>query len=373
MSKRDYYEVLGVERSAPEAELKKAYRRLAMKYHPDRRPGDAEAAQQFKLAKEAYEVLSDPQKRALYDQYGHAGVERSAGGGFRGGFGDIFDDIFGDIFGGGRGGQRGYRGADLQYNLELSLEEAVFGTEAKIRVPTLVQCRTCGGSGARPGASPQTCSTCDGVGQVRMQQGFFSVQQTCPHCRGAGKIIKDPCGACRGQGRVEEPKTLSVKVPAGVDAGDRIRLAGEGEAGGRGGGPGDLYVQIRVKPHPLFTRDGNNLLCQVPISFTTAALGGELEVPTLNGRMALKIPPETQTGKHFRLRSKGVKPVRGGPEGDLICQIKVETPVNLTKRQKELLEELDKSLVDGGERHNPQAQNWLDGVKRFFEDIKFWQ
>lgn len=372
-TKRDYYEVLGVDRSASEAELKKAYRRLAMKYHPDRRPGDEKAAQQFKQAKEAYEVLSDPQKRTAYDQFGHAGVSRGAGSGFRGGFGDIFDDIFGDIFGGGgRGGARAYRGADLQYNLELSLEEAVFGTEAKIRVPVLVNCHTCGGSGARPGTSPQTCSTCDGVGQVRMQQGFFSVQQTCPRCRGAGKVITDPCAICRGQGRVEEPKVLSVKVPAGVDTGDRIRLAGEGEAGAHGGGPGDLYVQIRVKPHPLFVRDGNNLTCLVPISFTTAALGGELEVPTLDGRIKLKIPPETQTGKHFKLRGKGVKPVRGGPPGDLICQIVVETPVNLTKRQRELMEELDKSLADGGERHNPQAQSWLNGVKRFFEDMKFW-
>jgi molecular chaperone DnaJ len=371
--KRDYYEVLGVSRTASDTELKKAYRRLAMKYHPDRRPGDEAAAQQFKRAKEAYEVLSNPQKRAAYDQFGHAGLERgTGGGGFRGGFGDIFDDIFGDIFGGGRAGARAYRGADLQYNLELTLEEAVFGTEVDIRVPHLTECRTCGGSGAKPGTAPQTCPTCDGVGQVRMQQGFFSVQQTCPRCRGVGQIITEPCGTCHGQGRVEEPKTLSVKVPAGVDTGDRIRLAGEGEAGTRGGGPGDLYVQITVKPHPLFVREGNNLICQVPIRFTTAALGGELEVPTLDGRINLKIPAETQTGKHFRLRGKGVKPVRGGPQGDLICQIVVETPVNLTRRQRELLEELDQSLTDGGERHSPQTQSWLDGVKRFFEDIKFW-
>jgi molecular chaperone DnaJ len=373
MSKRDYYEILGVSRGAGDAELKKAYRRLAMKYHPDRRPGDEAAAQQFKQAKEAYEVLSDPQKRAAYDQFGHAGVERAArGGGFRGGFGDIFDDIFGDIFGRNSGTTRAYRGADLQYNLQLSLEEAVFGTETSIRVPALAECRTCGGSGARPGTKPQTCNTCDGVGQVRMQQGFFSVQQTCPHCRGAGTIITEPCSACGGRGQVEEFKTLTVKVPAGVDTGDRIRLSGEGQPGTRGGGAGDLYVHIEVKPHPLFVRDGNNLVCQVPISFTTAALGGELEVPTLDGRIKLKIPAETQTGKHFRLRGKGVKPVRGGPQGDLICQIVVETPVNLTKRQRELMEELHKTLVDGGERHSPQAQNWLDGVRRFFEDMKFW-
>jgi molecular chaperone DnaJ len=372
MSKHDYYEILGVERSAPEAELKKAYRRLAMKYHPDRRPGDEEAAQQFKQAKEAYEVLSDPDKRAAYDQFGHAGVERGAGGA-RGDFGDIFDDIFGDIFGGReRGRSRAYRGADLQYNLELSLEEAVSGTEAKIRIPTLAQCNTCGGSGAKPGTAPQACATCGGAGQVRMQQGFFSVQQTCPRCRGAGKIITVPCTVCRGQGRIEDAKILSVTVPAGVDTGDRIRLAGEGEAGAQGGGAGDLYVQVRVKPHPLFTREGNHLLCQVPVGITTAALGGDFEVPTLNGRVKLKIPPESQTGKHFRLRGKGVKPVRGGPPGDLVCQIVVETPVNLTRRQRELMEELDESLREGGERHNPQAHNWLDGVKRFFEDMKFW-
>ncbi len=373
MSKHDYYEILGVERSAPEAELKKAYRRLAMKYHPDRRPGDEEAAQQFKQAKEAYEILSDPDKRAAYDQFGHAGVERAAGAGARGDFGDIFDDIFGDIFGGReRGRSRAYRGADLQYNLELSLEEAVSGTEAKIRIPTLAQCNTCGGSGAKPGTTPQACTTCGGAGQVRMQQGFFSVQQTCPRCRGAGKIITVPCTVCRGQGRIEDAKILSVTVPAGVDTGDRIRLAGEGEPGAQGGGAGDLYVQVRVKPHPLFTREGNHLLCQVPIGITTAALGGDFEVPTLNGRVKLKIPPESQTGKHFRLRGKGVKPVRGGPPGDLVCQIVVETPVNLTRRQRELMEELDESLREGGERHNPQAHNWLGGVKRFFEDMKFW-
>ncbi len=374
MSKRDYYEILGCTRNASDAEIKKAYRRLAMKYHPDRRPGDQEALAQFKQCKEAYEVLSDPQRRAAYDQFGHAGVEGGAGGGFRGGFGDIFEDIFGDIFGGSRGGgsARAYRGSDLQYNLELSLEEAVFGTEASIRVPVLTACPTCQGSGAKPGTSPRACPTCDGAGQVRMQQGFFSVQQTCPRCRGAGRIITEPCLTCHGQGRVEEAKTLTVKVPAGVDTGDRIRLAGEGEIGSRGGSSGDLYVQIRVKPHELFTREANNLICKVPIGITAAALGGELEVPTLNGRVNLKIPPGTQTGKHFRLRGKGVRPVRGGLPGDLICQIAVETPVNLTKRQKELLEEFDKTLTEGGERHNPQAQNWLNGVKRFFEDMKFW-
>ncbi|MGD8497598.1 MAG: molecular chaperone DnaJ [Chromatiales bacterium] len=379
MSKRDYYEVLAVSKNASEAELKKAYRRLAMKYHPDRNPDDADAVEHFKEAKEAYEVLSDPQKRAAYDQFGHAGVDPAAGGGgFRaggGGFGDIFDDIFGDIFGGGgrRGGaDRAYRGSDLQYNLELTLEEAVFGTEVKIRVPRQATCDACDGKGARKGTQPETCPTCGGVGQVRMQQGFFSVQQTCPRCRGSGQLIADPCPQCQGQGRVQEQKTLSVKVPAGVDTGDRIRLSNEGESGLNGGPPGDLYVQIHVKPHALFEREGDNLLCEVPIGFATAALGGELEIPTLNGRVKLRVPGGTQTGKLFRLRGKGVKPVRGGPEGDMICRVLIETPVNLTKRQQELLQELDESLKAGEGKHAPQAHGWLDGVKSFFEDLKFW-
>ncbi len=374
MAKRDYYQVLGVTKNVSEAELKKAYRRLAMKFHPDRNPGNQEAEQRFKEAKEAYEVLSDPQKRTAYDQFGHAGVDVGAGVGRGGGFGDIFEDIFGDIFGGGRrsGGTRSYRGADLQYNLELSLEEAVFGTEAKIRIPTLVSCSTCDGTGSRPGTQPETCPTCGGIGQVRMQQGFFSIQQTCPRCRGAGKIIASPCSACQGKGRVEEHKTLSVKVPAGVDTGDRIRLAGEGEIGLHGGSPGDLYVQVDVKPHRLFSRDGNDLICEVPVCFTTAALGGELEIPTLDGRVNIKVPPGTQTGKLFRLRGKGVRPVRGGIPGDMICKINVETPVNLTRKQKELLQELDETMRQGGKRHSPQAESWLDGVKGFFEDLKFW-
>jgi molecular chaperone DnaJ len=374
MAKRDYYEILGVAKNASEADLKKAFRRLAMKYHPDRNPGDKEAEDRFKEAKEAYEILTDPQRRAAYDQFGHAGVDPSAGGGARGGanFSDIFEDIFGDIFGGGRGGSRVYRGADLQYNLELTLEEAVFGTEVKIRVPTLVECAACNGSGAEEGTTPETCGTCGGVGQVRMQQGFFSVQQTCPRCHGTGKVITDPCHACHGQGRVEEHKTLSVKVPAGVDSGDRIRLSGEGEAGINGGPPGDLYVQIHVKPHNLFTRKGNDLLCEVPISFAAAALGGDLEIPTLDGRVNLKIPEETQSGRLFRLRGKGVKSVHGGAQGDLICRVNVETPVKLTRRQKELLRELDETMKAGGTRHSPQEESWLDGVKGFFEDLKFW-
>ena len=377
MSKRDYYEVLGVSRDVNEADLKKAYRRMAMKYHPDKNQDNPEAEEKFKEAKEAYDILSDAQKRAAYDQYGHAGVDPSAAGagGFGGGasFSDIFGDVFGDIFGGGgRGGRtRAYRGSDLRYNMELSLEDAVFGTTVKIKIPTLVTCNTCSGSGARKGSTPTTCTTCGGTGQVRIQQGFFSVQQTCPHCHGNGKMINDPCPDCHGQGRVEERKTLSVKVPPGVDNGDRIRLAGEGEAGENGGPPGDLYVQISVKPHPIFERDGSNLLCQVPIGVATAALGGELEVPTLNGRVKLKIPSETQTGKLFRLRGKGVSPVRGGPTGDLLCKVVVETPVKLTEKQKDLLRQLDESMNVDNNTHNPQSRSWMDGVKKFFEDMKF--
>mgnify|MGYP003701738869 FL=1 len=377
MSKRDYYEILGVSKNCSEAELKKAYRRAAQKHHPDRNQGDVGSEEKFKECKEAFEVLSDSHKRAAYDQFGHAGVDPSMGAGFgrgaagAGGFNDIFGDVFGDIFGGGRGGggQRVYRGSDLRYNLELSLEDAVAGTEVKIRVPTQVNCTTCGGSGAKKGSSPTTCTTCGGHGQVRMQQGFFSVQQTCPHCQGKGTVISDPCPACRGKGRVQERKTLSVKVPAGVDTGDRIRLAGEGEAGENGGPPGDLYVQVSVKEHPIFQRQESNLFCEVPISFVTAALGGELEVPTLNGRVNLKIPPETQTGKLFRMRGKGVKPVRGGPVGDLLCKVTVETPVKLTRKQKDLLKEFYGHVEEGGERHSPQASSWMDGVKRFFDDL----
>ncbi len=373
MSKRDYYEVLGVSRNASEADLKKAYRRLAMKHHPDRNPGDMESEALFKEAKEAYEVLADARKRAAYDQFGHAGVEGAAGmsGGGGAGFRDIFDEMFGDIFGsGGRGGSRVYRGADLRYDLELSLEEAVAGTTASIRIPTTEECDTCGGSGAKKGSSPVTCSTCHGAGQVRLQQGFFSVQQTCPTCRGRGTIIDDPCTTCRGAGRVRSEKTLSVKVPAGVDTGDRIRLAGEGEAGENGGPPGDLYVQINIRPHPIFSREKNNLYCEVPISFTTAALGGELEVPTLDGRVVLKIPAETQSGKLFRIRGRGVRSVRGGYEGDLICRAIVETPVNLNKKQRAMLKEFEETMTHGGDRHSPRASSWLDGVKKFFEDMK---
>lgn len=376
MSKRDYYEVLGVDRGVDDRELKKAYRRMAQKYHPDRNPGDAESEAHFKEAKEAYEVLKDPRKRSAYDQFGHAGVDPSMGGGHGGpggpgGFGDIFGDVFSDIFGGGRSRQGGvYRGADLRYSMELSLEDAVAGTTTTIKIPTKVKCGVCNGSGAKKGTSPKTCGTCHGHGQVRMQQGFFSVQQTCPACHGKGTVIGDPCGSCHGSGKVSQTKTLSVKVPPGVDTGDRIRLSGEGEAGEQGGPPGDLYVEISVLKHPIFSREDSNLFCEVPISFATAVLGGELEVPTLTGKVTLKVPEETQSGKTFRLKGKGVKPVRGGPVGDLFCRVAVETPIKLNNKQKELLKEFDESLHAGGKSHSPQAHSWLDGVKEFFESLK---
>ncbi|AYA64055.1 molecular chaperone DnaJ [Alteromonas sp. RKMC-009] len=374
MSKRDYYEVLGVDKGAGERDIKKAYKKLAMKYHPDRTQGDKALEEKFKEIQEAYEVLTDSQKRAAYDQYGHAGVDPNRGGaGFGGGadFGDIFGDVFGDIFGGGRGGRqsRARQGADLRYNLELSLEEAVRGKEVEIRVPTLVECDSCHGSGAKKGTSPTTCPTCHGNGQVQMRQGFFAVQQTCPTCSGRGKIISDPCNACHGHGRKEKTKTLSVKIPAGVDTGDRIRLTGEGEAGENGAPAGDLYVQVHVREHDIFQRDGNNLYCEVPLSFTTAALGGELQVPTLDGKVKLKVSPETQTGRMFRLRGKGVKSVRSGVTGDLMCKVVVETPVNLSARQKELLQELDDSMGGDSAKHRPKEKGFFDGVKKFFDDL----
>lgn len=372
MAKRDYYQVLNVEKNASDEEIKKSYRRLAMKYHPDRNPDDKEAEDKFKEVGEAYEILADPQKRAAYDQFGHAGVDPSMGGagdGFSGfGAGFDFGDIFESVFGGGRRSARNYRGSDLRYDLSITLEEAVSGTEQKLRIPTQVICSKCNGSGAKPGTTPQTCSRCHGSGQIRMTQGFFSVQQTCPHCRGTGQVIADPCNNCQGSGRVKEYKTLSVKIPAGVDSGDRIRLSGEGEAGPRGGVPGDLYVQIYVKPHPIFSREDNNLHCEVPISITTAALGGELEAPTLDGKVMLKIPAETQTGKVFRVRGKGVKPVRGGSTGDLLCRVTVETPINLTSKQKELLKELEDSMRKSNQ-HTPKENSWFDGVKKFWESL----
>jgi molecular chaperone DnaJ len=375
MAKRDYYEVLGVSKSATADEIKKAYRRLAMKHHPDRNKDDGEAAEKkFKEAKEAYEVLKDADKRATYDRFGHDGLKAGAGGagGFSAeGFGDIFGDVFGDIFGGGRrgGGPQVFRGADLGYELKLDLETAVVGDNVTIDVPTQVGCDTCGGSGAKKGSEPAKCTTCGGVGQVRMQQGFFSIQQTCPACKGVGTTITDPCLDCHGRGRVRKTRTLSVKVPAGVDDGDRIRLSGEGEAGRNGGPPGDLYVEIRVKPHRIFEREGANLSCEVPVSFATATLGGEVELPTLDGHVSLKVPAGTQSGKVFRLRGKGVATVRDPRKGDLFAQVSVETPVHLTAEQRELLEKFDASLQSGGDKHSPRAGGWLDTVKRFFERI----
>jgi molecular chaperone DnaJ len=368
MSQRDYYEVLGVNKDADEATLKKSFRRLAMKYHPDRAPDDEQAEAKFKEAKEAYEILADSNKRAAYDQFGHAGVQQGAGAGGAG-FRDVFDEVFGDIFSGG-GGERVSRGANLRYGLEIGLEEAVFGTTATIRVPAQKECAPCKGSGAKPGTEPAKCTGCDGIGQVRMQQGFFSIQQTCPRCRGQGQVISEPCGTCKGQGWTRENKTLSVKIPAGVDVGDQVRLSGEGQAGERGGPAGDLFVEVNVKDHAIFTRDGTNLYCEVPISFIVATLGGDLGVPTLNGQVTLKVPAETQTGKLFRLRGKGVRSVRGGGVGDLMCRVLVETPVNLNRKQRELLEAFDESIRDSKKTHDPKSSSWLDNVKRFFEDIK---
>jgi len=372
MAKRDYYEILGINRDANEDEIKKAYRKLAMKYHPDRNPDNPKAEEQFKEAKNAYEILSDATKRAAYDQYGHAGVDQQAGmggGAGMGGFGDAFSDIFGDIFGGGRGGggrSNVYRGADLRYNLEISLEDAARGSETRIRIPTMEECEPCKGTGAKKGTTPATCPTCGGHGQVRMQQGFFSIQQTCPKCHGTGRFIAEPCTTCHGAGRVKQHKTLSVKIPSGIDEGDRIRLSGEGEHGVNGGPPGDLYVQIHLKAHAVFQRDHDDLHCEMPVSFAAAALGGEIEIPTLEGVARLKIPAETQTGKVFRLRGKGIKGVRSISHGDLLCHVVVETPVHLTERQKELLREFEAINDEDAGKHNPRAKSWMDKVKDFF-------
>ena len=371
-SKRDFYEILGINRDASEEDIKKAYRRLAMKHHPDRNPDSKESEDKFKEAKEAYEMLSDAEKRRAYDAYGHAGVSQQGPGGFggdAGGFSDAFGDIFGEIFGGGRsrgGGPQVYRGSDLRYNLEISLEHAARGTETKIRIPALESCEVCDGTGAKPGSKAKTCHTCAGVGQVRMQQGFFSIQQTCPTCHGTGKVIPDPCKSCDGIGRVKKHKTLSVKIPAGVDDGDRIRLSGEGEAGVNGGPPGDLYVVVQLKAHSVFQREGADLHCEMPISFTMAALGGEIHIPTLDGEAKIKIPAETQSGQVFRLRGKGIKPIRQTSSGDLLCHVVVETPVRLTERQKELLRELDEINKKDHDKHNPRAKGFMDKVKDFF-------
>ncbi|HWH41546.1 MAG TPA: molecular chaperone DnaJ [Usitatibacter sp.] len=372
--KRDYYEVLGVNRDSSDEEIKKSYRKLAMKFHPDRNPDSKDAEDKFKEAKEAYEVLSEPEKRRAYDAYGFAGVNPQMGGmgdgapGF-GGFAEAFGDIFSDIFGGGQGG-RGrasvYRGADLRYNLEVTLEQAARGTETKIRIPTMEACETCHGTGAKPGTHPKTCETCHGSGNVRLSQGFFSIQQTCPTCHGSGKMIVDPCATCRGAGRVKKHKTLAVKIPPGVDEGDRIRLTGEGEAGVNGGPPGDLYVVIHLTEHGVFQRDGDDLHCEMPISFTLAALGGEIEIPTLDGSAKVKIPPETQTGQVFRLRGKGIKGVRSTYPGDLLCQVVVETPVRLNDRQKELLRELEETTKADAGRHSPRSKSFMEKVREFF-------
>jgi molecular chaperone DnaJ len=372
MAKRDYYKVLDVPKNATEAEIKKAYRRLAMKFHPDRNPLDGDAEEKFKEAKEASEILSDAHKRAAYDQFGHAGLEAASRGGGRASaadaFGDIFGDVFGDIFGASRRGGRSqvYRGADLRFELELDLNQAVFGKSVELEVPKLSECETCNGTGAAKGSSPSTCDACGGQGQVRMSQGFFQLQQTCPRCRGSGTIVRNPCDTCLGQGRVRRPRKLSVKVPAGVDTGDRIRLAGEGEVGKNGGPAGDLYVEVQVREHAIFERDGEHLSCEVPVSFATAALGGAIVVPTLEGEVTIKVPAETQSGRVFRLKDKGVKPVRGGARGDLFCRVVIETPVKLGPEQRELIRQLEDSMRGDSHRHAPRAHGFFEGVKRFF-------
>ncbi|MFT5532327.1 MAG: molecular chaperone DnaJ [Burkholderiaceae bacterium] len=386
MAKRDFYEILGVAKNATDEEIKKSYRKLAMKYHPDRNPDSKGSEDKFKEAKEAYEMLSDPQKREAFDRYGHAGVDPNMGGGGggggfggagAGGFSDAFGDIFGDIFGnaargGGGGGGRSagpqvYRGADLRYNLDITLEQAAHGFDTTIRVPSWDSCEICHGSGAKPGTQPTTCPTCAGHGQVRMQQGFFSIQQTCPKCHGTGKVIPEPCTTCAGAGRIKRNKTLEVKIPAGIDDGMRIRSSGNGEPGMNGGPPGDLYVEIHIKQHPVFQREGDDLHCEIPISYAKAALGGEIEVPTLSGKASFTLPEGTQTGKTFRLRSKGVKGVRSGYAGDLFCHVVIETPVKLTDRQRELLREFEELTNESGAKHSPQSKSWTEKVKGFFE------
>jgi len=383
MSKRDYYDILGVAKNASDDDIKKAYRKLAMKHHPDRNQG-AEATKsedKFKEAKEAYEMLSDPQKRAAYDQYGHAGVDPNMGGGFRGGagpegfggFAEAFGDIFGDLFGGAAGARRGahgqqvYRGSDLSYAMEITLEEAAHGKETQIRIPSWENCETCHGTGAKPGTHPKTCPSCNGSGTVHLRQGFFSIQQTCPHCHGSGKIIPEPCTTCSGVGRVKKQKTLEVKIPAGINEGMRIRSAGNGEPGTSGGPPGDLYIEIRIKDHEIFERDGDDLHCTVPVLLTTAALGGEIEVPTLGGRAEIELPEGTQHGKTFRLRGKGIKGIRSAYPGDLYCHVSVETPIKLTEHQRKLMKELDESFRKAGDRHSPNSKSWADRVRDLFK------
>ncbi len=375
MAKRDYYETLGLAKNATEEEIKKAYRKFAMKYHPDRNPDNKASEEKFKEVKEAYEMLSDADKRAAYDRYGHAGVDPNMAAGAQGfgGFADTFGDIFGDIFGASRGaGRQGgpqvYRGADLRYNMEITLEQAAHGYETQIRVPTWESCTVCHGSGAKPGTKASTCPTCGGSGAVRMQQGFFSIQQTCPKCHGSGSVIPDPCTTCDGAGKTRKTKTLEVKIPAGIDEGMRIRSSGNGEPGVNGGPSGDLYVEIHIKPHAVFQREGDDLHCEIPVSFATAALGGEIEIPTLAGKASFPVPEGTQSGKTFRLRGKGVKGVRSSYPGDLYCHIVVETPVRLTEHQKKLLKEFEKSTFEGGDKHSPQSKGWFDKVKSYFAE-----
>ena len=374
MAKKDFYETLGVPKNAGDDEIKKAYRKLAMKYHPDRNQGNSDAEARFKEVKEAYEVLSDGQKRAAYDQFGHAGVDPNmqggpGGAGFGDAFGGAFGDIFSDIFGGGggrRGGAQVHRGSDLSYAMEITLEEAASGKDAQIRIPSWDHCDTCGGSGARPGTEVKTCGTCQGAGVVQMRQGFFSVQQTCPHCRGAGKVITQPCGSCQGQGQIKHQKTLEVKIPAGIDNGMRIRSAGNGEPGHRGGPPGDLFIEIRLRKHDLFERDGDDLHCEVPVPITSAALGGEIQVPTLGSKASIDIPEGTQHGKVFRLRGKGIRGLRSSIAGDLYCHIAVETPVKLTEAQRDLLQQLEATFKESGTKHSPNDKGWFEKAKAFF-------
>ncbi len=374
MAKRDCYEVLGVDRQVSEADLKQAYRRLAMKYHPDRNKGDPEADRKFREIQEAYGILSDSEKRSLYDRFGHDAVGASGASGTAGaagGFEDIFGDVFGEMFGRAGRGRTDPRGADLAYRVELDLEEAVFGVTREVDVEMATQCDACDGSGCAPGTHPETCPTCQGRGEVVVQQGFFTLRQACPKCHGEGRTIRVPCHDCHGAGRVRKTRTLRVKIPAGVDQGDRIRLSGEGEAGMRGGAAGDLYVEVRVRPHRLFQREGSDLHCDVPISFATAALGGTVEVPTLDGHVNLKIPPETQTGVALRLRGKGVRSVRNSSLGDMICTLAVETPVNLNEGQRQILEDLEASLT-GNEVHSPRADSWLKRGRHFVDNLKSW-
>ena len=370
----NYYETLGISKDASASDIKKAFKKKAMKYHPDRNAGDKESEKKFKEVKEAFDVLSDPQKKSMYDQFGttdfnSGGPSGSYGSqGFSGGFNDVFEDIFGDIFGNQRGSSnQTYKGADLEYSLSLTLEEAAFGCEKNINISIQDTCDHCGGTGAEPGSDLKTCPTCNGAGQVRMQQGFFSIQQTCPTCNGKGKIISNPCGVCRGSGVVNKKQSISVNIPAGVDSGDRIRVAGKGEAGLNGGPKGDLFIRVKTLNHEMFYRDGTNLHCEIPISFIQAALGSEIEVPSLSGnKLNIFIPAGTQNGKVFRLKGKGVKSVRSSQIGDLMCKIIVETPINLTSKQKTLLNQFDEELKKGGSKHSPKTQSWVDSIKNFF-------